>query len=43
MAVQREETIMQRYHRLKQEVADLITDIDQLKVTNINMILLTLN
>lgn len=27
------ETLMQRYHRLKLEVTQLMTDIDQLKVT----------
>ena len=25
---------MQRYHRLKQEVADLINDVEQVKVNN---------
>lgn len=43
MAVQQEETVMQRYHRLKHEVADLITDVDQLKVIDTNMIVLILN
>ena len=28
------ETLMQRYHRLKQEVADLINDVQQVKVSN---------
>ena len=36
------ETIMQRYHRLKHEVADLINDVEQVKVNKVTCIFISL-